>query len=568
MKKNYLFPKNFWTVILLTQFLSLFNLNFANAQNWLWAKSTSADINSVVVDVNGNSYVTGFFRDTVIFGNTTLISAGGSDIFVVKFNDLGLVQWARKAGSILNDVGRGIGTDGNGNIYVAGYFSEDYDSGATASCVFGGSTVFSSGETEIFLAKYDSTGLLKWVRSAGGQGFDYCDALSVDASGNCFITGSFGYDFYNGFGGINAVFSTVTLSPVGQEDVYVAMYNDAGLLIWTEQGAGADQARAFSITNDGSGNAFISGVSFGGVVFDGNYLENGYFFAKCNSLGWQWSRGCQSVSGNSFGISESVDSSGNSYSLGEIDEDAIFGFDTLHIGSNGSNSFIIKYDALGSIEWAKAIGGNYSFGVNEIHSGLNGNVLLGGAFQDTLLLLNDTLISHGLDDIGIVEIDSTGNILNARSVGGIKNDQCVDLAIDQIGNLYLIGGFNDTTSVGPFTFNDTSQISYIAKFGQTINVGAVELNCTENFINVFPNPSSHVLNIAFSLLKSDKICIRIYDFTGKLVNEISEKYFNSGNNLVEWNTTNSKGDPVATGIYSLRIEAENYFETKNICITR
>ncbi len=567
MKKKLLSEKP-RAVILLTLFSFLLSFNLANAQNWLWAKSTSAGINKIVVDGNGNSYVTGFFGDTVTFGNTLLVSSGGADIFLVKYDASGLVQWARKAGGTLNDVGRGIGIDGNGNIYIAGYYSEDYDSGSTAPCVFGGSTIFSSGETEIFLAKYDSTGMLKWVRSAGGQGFDYCDALSVDASGNCFLTGSFGYDFYNGFGGFSAIFSTVTLTPVGQEDVYVAMYNDAGLLIWTEQGSGVDQARAFSITTDGAGSAFISGVSFGGVVFDSNYLQNGYFFAKCNSLGWQWSKGCQTDFGNSFGTSQCVDFSGNSYSLGEIDEDAIFGVDTLHVGSSGSNSFIIKYDALGSIVWAELIGGNYSFSANEIHLGLNGNVVFAGDFVDTLILANDTLISRGFGDIIIVEIDSSGNIFSTKSVGGIKNEYCTDLSIDQTGNLYLIGRFNDTTSVGPFIFNDTTQISYIAKYGQIINVSAVEVNRPVNFINVYPYPSSHIVNIAFTLLKSEKISIGIYDFTGKLVKMISEKSFTSGNNILEWNTTDDKGSAVVSGIYLLKFETPSYFEAKYISITR
>ncbi len=567
MKKKLLSEKP-GAVILLTLFSFLFSFNLANAQSWLWANSTSAGINKIVVDENGNSYVTGFFGDTVTFGNTLLVSSGGADIFVVKYNASGLVQWARKAGGTLNDVGRGVGIDGNGNIYVAGYYSEDFDSGSTAPCVFGGSTIFSSGETEIFLAKYDSTGMLKWVRSAGGQGFDYCDALSVDASGNCFLTGSFGYDFYNGFGGISAIFSTITLTPVGQEDVYVAMYNDAGLLIWTEQGSGADQARAFSITTDGAGNAFITGVSFGGVVFDSNFLESGYFFAKCNSLGWQWSVGCQTVSGYSYGNSVCVDLSGNSYALGDIDEDAIFGIDTLHIGINGTNSFIVKYDVSGSIEWAKLIGENYSITANEIHLGLNGNVVVGGSFVDTLILANDTLICRGLGDIAIVEIDSSGNILSAKSVGGIKNEYCTDLTIDQTGNLYLIGRFNDTTSVGPFIFNDTTQISYIAKYGQIINVSAVEVNRPINFINVYPNPSSHIVNIAFTLLKSEKINIGIYDFTGKLVKMISEKSFSSGNNILEWNTADAKGNAVVSGIYLLKFETPGYFETKYISIAR
>ena len=69
------------------------------AQTWNWATALGS-ANSMAgfgidVDASGNSYVTGYFEGTADFGNGIVLSgAGQRDIFVVKYDPMGVALWA------------------------------------------------------------------------------------------------------------------------------------------------------------------------------------------------------------------------------------------------------------------------------------------------------------------------------------------------------------------------------------------------------------------------------------------------------------------------------------------
>ena len=120
----------------------LFVATYDSSGDFVWAKRAGvtggAFGNAIAVDGSGNSYVTGFFENTATFGpgetnETTLTSAGGFEIFVVKYDASGDLVWARRAGGPSTDEGNGIAVDGAGTSYVTGYFL--------------GSATFGPGET-------------------------------------------------------------------------------------------------------------------------------------------------------------------------------------------------------------------------------------------------------------------------------------------------------------------------------------------------------------------------------------------------------------------------------------
>jgi hypothetical protein len=82
-------------------------------------------------------------------GNTSSStnSSPDFDIFLVKYNSSGTKQWTKQLGTSSIDTGNGVSTDSSGNIYVTGYTQGDLD----------GNT--SSGSNDIFLVKYDSSGI-------------------------------------------------------------------------------------------------------------------------------------------------------------------------------------------------------------------------------------------------------------------------------------------------------------------------------------------------------------------------------------------------------------------------
>lgn len=66
-----------------------------------------------------------YYEDTLHLGAYSLINAGGYDMYVAKYDTAGNVVWAKRLGSAGGDFGAGIQVDYHGNIYVAGYFNSD-----------------------------------------------------------------------------------------------------------------------------------------------------------------------------------------------------------------------------------------------------------------------------------------------------------------------------------------------------------------------------------------------------------------------------------------------------------
>src|SRR5688572_23250737 len=133
------------------------------AQMWQWAKGaggTSYDIaNDIYTDANGNSYITGWFQNTVNFGPDTLTSLGGYDFFVAKYNSSGTCLWAQGAGSSMNDIGYGVVADASGNVYVTGTYWN--------TVMFDSTSLTASGGSDVFVVKYDMNGSCIWASTGG-----------------------------------------------------------------------------------------------------------------------------------------------------------------------------------------------------------------------------------------------------------------------------------------------------------------------------------------------------------------------------------------------------------------
>ncbi len=223
------------TILESAGFLDIYVAKYNGSGDLMWAKraggsgSTSNDVGfGIAVDVNGNSYVTGFFPGSATFGldeleQTTLTSTGDIDIFVAKYNSSGDLVWAKKAGGSGGDMGAGIAVDVNGNSYVTGYFE--------GSATFGGTTLTSAGGGDLFVVKYNSSGILEWVKQSNSSSSDYWVlgvGIAVDPSGNSYVTG-----FFSG----SATFGGATLTSAGDRDIFVAKFGQgtqSAIYVWRD----------------------------------------------------------------------------------------------------------------------------------------------------------------------------------------------------------------------------------------------------------------------------------------------------------------------------------------------
>jgi hypothetical protein len=123
--------------------------------------------NDVRADHSGNIIVVGYFRGSVDLGLGTVSSVGGSsmwDIFLAKYTAQGAPLWLKTLGNTRDDVAYSVAIDSKNDIIVTGCFSSTVD--------FGGTLLTSSGNLNIFVAKYSASGSHVWSKRFGGQGSD------------------------------------------------------------------------------------------------------------------------------------------------------------------------------------------------------------------------------------------------------------------------------------------------------------------------------------------------------------------------------------------------------------
>jgi hypothetical protein len=187
----------------------IFVLKYSAAGQHLWSKRFGSSGDDVVyglaVDPAGDVVLSGKFQGSVSFGGTNLTSAGGDDVFLAKISGVsGGHVWSKRFGSTSQDIATGVAVDGFGNVAVTGYFAGSVD--------FGGGALTSVG-TDVFAAKYNSSGAHLWSRRFGGADTQMGDGVAASPAGDVTIAGFF-----------NQVvdFGTGSLTSAGGYDGFVA----------------------------------------------------------------------------------------------------------------------------------------------------------------------------------------------------------------------------------------------------------------------------------------------------------------------------------------------------------
>ena len=318
--------------------IEMFIAKYNSTGNVVWAKKaggSSADYaNSISVDANGRSLVTGYFKSSSIsFGSTTLLNpnsmTGGYNYFIAKYDTLGNPLWAKSAvGSLI--AGNSIKTNNQGNIFVTGAF--------TGNVTIDTISKTSNGSKDIFTAKYDTSGNVIWVKTFGGSNEDISNAISTDASGNSYITGYFkSYSMVVGS-------TTLTNSGIPDGDVFIVKYDAAGNTMWAKKALNYSNDMGLAIAADATGNAYVSGYYNGSSLTFGSITLNSaaattavgdLFVVKYNTTGTPlWAKNLVASTG-ARGHGIALDASGNCYLTGFF-EDVSLQFDNITLTNASS----------------------------------------------------------------------------------------------------------------------------------------------------------------------------------------------------------------------------------------
>ncbi|MDD2412129.1 MAG: T9SS type A sorting domain-containing protein [Bacteroidales bacterium] len=444
----------------LSLFLFLFiSLGIYSQANWAWVNNAGGSgddrANAICRDNSGYSYVTGSFNGTVSFGSgNSLISSGGSDMFIAKYNSDGNFEWAKKAGSNANDKGLDIKIDKQGNILVLGWHA--------ANAFFGTTQLNTADGAQSFIAKYSNIGELIWVKKLGG----HARTFSVDAANNIFIAAS--------FSGTVKVENT-SLTSTGNDDIWFGKFTSAGNLSWVRRihGNNGDEtpiSLAISHDNKILLNGRISGIcnfEGGGLISNSGGASNqDMFLVKYDTSGaFIWSR--------QFSASISEESASNSLivnSSGEILISGIFSgnlnFGSLMVASSGStDAFVTKLssDANTAI-WLNKMGtpsadGSFGIGVDAAD-----NVFITGFYGDSLTINNVFIPKPSVSGSFIAKYNNSGVFQWIKPVVGSGAAFGSGIHVNIDGSAQICGRFTTNANFHGKTINGNGNFDmFVAK---------------------------------------------------------------------------------------------------------
>lgn len=436
-----------------------------------WVVQVSGNVTeeptNMVSDAGGNTYVIGYFNsspsdfDPATLGGT-VTTAGGNDIFVVKYSIGGAFQWVRRFGGTGNDQGFGISfNQANGELLISGLY--------TGAVAFDAFILPASGGTDGFFARINAaTGAVIGAYNIGGAGNDAALGVCSDAAGNIYTTGYYtaGADFDPGV-------PSFTLGTFGLTDIFVARYASTGAFSWAN-GAGTP--------NDDHGNDI---VQYGNYAFITGYAGLG--LATFGALSW-------TVAGTgSDAFVAAFATTGGASIISPI------------TGPENDNGLNIASDQNGYIE----VTGDFNSGILTLDN------KAGGA----ILPVNNFTAIGGVSDFFIARYNTSMIFKTGQAIGGSGRESCPGLSVDPSSHdVYVTGNYENTVDFDPGVpvANRTSaggRDIFIQKFNWVAPIRMAN-PANENF-SIYPNPGNGLFTIAGL---TENATIEIYSSEGRLVN--------------------------------------------------
>jgi hypothetical protein len=402
-----------------------------------WQKCLGGSLNDsggiIELTIDGGYILSGFSlsNDGDVSGNH-----GGSDAWVVKLNSLGVIQWQKCLGGSFNDVGSSIQQTTDGGYVLFGHTQSNngdvsgnhgltdlwvvklnglgviqwqkclggsgYEEGNSIQQTTDGGYIMSGftqsnngdvsghngGYLDVWVVKLNSLGVIQWQKCLGGSSSERSRFIQQTTDGGYILTGN--TDSNNGDVSGNH----------GGTDIWVVKLTNLGVIQWQKCLGGSISDYVSSIKQTTDGGYVLGGLtdSNNGDV-SGNHGGTDAWVVKLNSLGViQWQK-CLGGSLNDVASSIQQTTDG-----GYILNGNTLSNDGDVSGNQGGNdAWVVKLNSLGVIQWQKCLGGSLIDGASSIQQTADGGYVLGGLTDSNN---GDVSGNHGGVDIWVVKLSS------------------------------------------------------------------------------------------------------------------------------------------------------------------
>lgn len=508
-------------------FLFYFSFAILNAQspNWAWANTAGSASNfdfsgmgdlygsTIATDKYGNSYITGHFTGTAVFGSLTVSSPAFPAVFTAKYDSSGHCLWVKHFGvpvppppapmQMANN-GKAIATDSLGNCYLTGTFNGS----PTDTIYFGNSKLagYDNARQEIFIAKYDANGTELWARQSkylSGIGVDVSTSISVDKAGNSFVSFYLNMDNVAGFG---------SLPVVSGHGAYVVKHDASGNAQWIQKlgtaNAPPNGVFVYAIQNDETGNCYVTGALSGTAVIGSTPPSTlssigtlDTYVAKLNANGnIAWVKQFGSPQQSSYGNAIGIDAIGNLSFAGNFNAQVVIGPYTLTSlspsASPAYNTCFAKLDAFGNVLWANSLPITES-NIGAIKVNAAGDVYFVARMSGTSVFCGSAIPASAGMLVG--KLNPAGNCQWVQYANASANSLGASgLGIDAQEDLYLAGYIQNSANFGAHNIQsaggyDVMLAKLTSGITNTVNTFMAEMENGSKVL-VYPNPFDAEIN--------------------------------------------------------------------------
>jgi len=328
----------------------------------------------------------------IVVGTTNSFGAGLDDIFLIKTDANGNVQWAKTYGGTNYDYATSVQQTSGGGYIVAGWTHS-----------------FGAGWSDIFLIKTDANGNLQWAKTYGGANWDMAYSVQQTSDGGYIVAG-WTYSF--GAGG---------------DDIFLIKTDANGNVIWAKTYGGWYSDWASSVQQTSDGGYIVAGYtrSFGAGWYD-------IFLIKTDANGnLQWAK---TYGGTDWDGAFSVQQTS--------DGGYIVAGETYSFGAGLGDIFLIKTDANGNLQWARTYGGTDWDWASSVQQTSDGGYIVVGTTES---------FGAGSADVFLIKTDANGNVIWAKTYGGTDWDYAYSVQQTSDGG-YIVAGFTEFLGAGNADF--------------------------------------------------------------------------------------------------------------------
>jgi len=393
----------------------------AQTMTYEWVQrqgSTDADATyAIATDGTGASYFTGSFSGTVNFGGVTLTSKGTSDAFIVRYSEVGVLDWAKQINAPFSARGNAIAMGKNGDLYVTGLTRDTAKLSNSDSLA-----------NHIFVAKLDTAGNLLWMLKSKVRQSAIGNGITVSASGALIYLAAAIRD--------TMVIDGMTASTTPVAAMLLGCIGTDGTVKWLRQSNGSGLSNnldaGYSVTSDEHDNAYLGGeyadtVNFAGIHLNGPRTGSALIGSFDSAGNVRWVRAYANYGVKVTGLCEAHGS--------------LYG--------TGPNALAIRFEPNGNVNRTMTNTGTV-IGGTSIAADQNDGVFVTGPYAYPLQVGTISLFNAAAR-VYLLKFDTALTpkwVMQAQ--GGIVTSPAI--AADSVGRRFLSGTFIDSLRMNNFFF--------------------------------------------------------------------------------------------------------------------